>query len=172
MKKNSLLNVLMNDLNLTSLEEKELVLTSSQFDKRYLGKITKKDQINALSVTIEYNEMIEKYSSTIETSSLSESRTIQTGIHESIRIRHQNKILRKERFVWDSLSLKLTEQAVQRIGDIAFGGTIVTVFDCKSCWVKVYIKKELTAKTLYLDVETSVDYTEVDLPSDNRYVIR
>ena len=172
MKKNSLLNVLKKDLGLTSLKDKELVLTSSQFDKRYLGKISKKDQVNALSVTIEYNEILERYISTIETSSLSESRTIQTKVHESVRIRHQNKILRKERFIWDSLSLKLNEQAVQRIGDIAFGGTIVTVFDCKSCWVKVYIKKELTAKTIYLDVETGVDYTEADLPSDNRYVIR
>ena len=130
-KKNALLNVLMKDLSSTSLEGKELVLTSSQFNKRYLGKITKKDQINALSVAIEYNEMGEKYSSKIEIASLLESRTIQTRIHESIRIRHQNKILHKERFIWDSLSLKLTEQAAQRIGDIAFGGTIVTVFDCK-----------------------------------------
>lgn len=172
MKKNALLNKLTMELGLESLEGKELVLTDAQFDKRYLGQISKKAQVNALSVTIDYDIISHRYMSRIEVSALSESRTIQTGIHENIKIRDKDRIAHKKRFIWDSLSLKLTEQTAQRIGDIAFGGTITTVYHPKTGWVKVFIKKELSDKTLYFDVEDGLDYREDQMPTGHDYVIR
>lgn len=172
MKKNALLNKLVMELGLENLEGKELVLTDSQFDKRYLGLISKKAQVNALSVTIDYDIMSHSYVSRIEVSGLSESRTIQTGIHHNIKIRDKDRITHKNRFVWDSLSLKLTEQTAQRMGDIAFGGTIVTIYHPKTGWVTVYIKKELSDKTLYFNVEDGLDYREDQLPTGHDYVVR
>lgn len=172
MKKNALLNNLVKELGLKTLEGKELVLTDSQFDNRYLGMISKKEQVNALSITINYNASQHRYESVIEVSGLSESRTIQTGIHYNIKIRNNDRIAYKNRFVWDSISLKLTEQAVQRIGDIAFGGTIVVIYHKKTGWATAYIKKELRGNTLYFNVENGLDYKKEQLPTSHDYVVR
>lgn len=172
MKKQNLLRVLSNELgvNVADIDPRKVIRTDKQFELKVMGEAMKKDQVKALSFTVDYNVFLNKYFCRVEVAGLSESRTVDTENCSTVLVRDKERIVSRERFTWQSVSVKLSEEVANKIGSLVFGSTIVVLYN-KNGWVNVFVEKDLAQKTVYFNLEDGKDYAS--LPSDsNIYTIR
>lgn len=172
MKKQNLLRVLSNELgvNVADIDPRKVIRTDKQFELKVMGEAMKKDQVKALSFTVDYSVFLNKYFCRVEVAGLSESRTVDTENCSTVLVRDKERIVSRERFTWQSISVKLSEEVANKIGSLVFGSTIVVLYN-KNGWVNVFVEKDLAQKTVYFNLEDGKDYAS--LPSDsNIYTIR
>lgn len=172
MKKQNLLRVLSNELgvNVADIDPRKVIRTDKQFELKVMGEAMKKDQVKALSFTVDYSVFLNKYFCRVEVAGLSESRTVDTENCSTVLVRDKERIVSRERFTWQSVSVKLSEEVANKIGSLVFGSTIVVLYN-KNGWVNVFVEKDLAQKTVYFNLEDGKDYAS--LPSDsNIYTIR
>lgn len=171
MKKTRLLGLLEAELgvNVTGINPRKVIKTSTQFESKIMGEAMKKDQVKALSFTVDYNSFLNKFFCRVEVAGLSESRTVDTNNCETVLIRDKGRIVNRDKFTWQSVSVKLSEEVANKIGSLVFGSSVVVLYN-KNGWVNVFVEKELAQSTVYFNLEDGKDYSS--LPTDTAYVIR
>lgn len=172
MKRNRLMGLLVNELgvDVSSIDPRMLIKTDKQFEIKVMAEAMKKEQVKALSFTVDYNSIAREYSCRVEVAGLSESRTVDTENCETVLVRDKGRIVNRDKFTWQSISVKLSEELANKIGSLVFSSSLVVLYN-KNGWVNVFVEKNLAQKTVYFNLEDGKDYNS--LPTDtNIYTIR